>query len=53
MPLRIALSVWLTPWFARISILPFLRLLRRKKKVSNGPVTENTLTTAKDTPQDS
>jgi len=37
---RIALSVWLTPWFARWTILPFLGLFKRKKKV---PVVENTV----------
>ena len=37
MPLRIALSVWLTPWFARFTVLPFIRLFRRKKTVAAAP----------------
>lgn len=36
LPVRIALSVWLTPSFARWTVLPFVGLFKRKKKVKNG-----------------
>jgi hypothetical protein len=36
LPLRLALSVWGTPWFARITIVPFLGLFKRKKKPVKG-----------------
>jgi hypothetical protein len=28
-PLRLILSVWTTPWFARISVIPFTNVVRR------------------------
>ena len=31
LPLRIVLSAWLTPWFARWTVIPFLGLFQRKK----------------------
>jgi hypothetical protein len=36
LPLRIALSVWATPWFASISVIPFLGLFKRRKKSLKG-----------------
>lgn len=41
MPLRVIVSVWLTPWFARIFIVPFLGLFTRKKPVSTTPPPSN------------
>ena len=38
--MRIALSVWLTPWFARWTVIPFLGLFKRKKKVEEGRAVE-------------
>ena len=29
LPLRLILSVWATPWFARISVIPFTNIVRR------------------------
>ena len=29
LPLRLILSVWTTPWFARISVIPFTNAVRR------------------------
>ncbi|KAK6523818.1 hypothetical protein TWF281_001786 [Arthrobotrys megalospora] len=29
MPLRVVVSVWGAPWFARVAVLPFVRLFRR------------------------
>ena len=29
LPLRLILSVWATPWFARISVIPFTNVVRR------------------------
>jgi hypothetical protein len=29
LPLRLILSVWTTPWFARISVIPFTNVVRR------------------------
>lgn len=33
LPLRIGLSLWATPWFARVAVVPVLGLFRRAKKV--------------------
>ena len=40
-PLRIILSIWLTPWFARNFIVPFVGLFRRRKPVSQTPPSAN------------
>ncbi|KAI9807194.1 MAG: hypothetical protein M1825_005912 [Sarcosagium campestre] len=29
LPLRLIFSVWATPWFARVSVVPFVKLLKR------------------------
>jgi len=29
LPFRLILSVWATPWFARISVIPFTNVVRR------------------------
>src|SRR5271169_1497624 len=31
LPVRMALSVWLTPWFARWTVIPFVGLFKRNK----------------------
>ncbi|KAH0606323.1 uncharacterized protein H6S33_003984 [Morchella sextelata] len=33
LPLRIGLSLWATPWFARVFVVPVLSVFRRTKKV--------------------
>jgi hypothetical protein len=33
LPLRIALSLWATPWFARVFVVPVTRVFRRRKDV--------------------
>jgi len=42
MPARIVVSVWLTPWFARWTIVPFTRLFRRKKMGTGAPPSADT-----------
>jgi hypothetical protein len=36
LPLRLVLSVWATPWFARWTVLPFTGLLRKLFKIQRG-----------------
>jgi len=40
MPVRIVVSAWLTPWFARWTVVPFIGLFRRK--VTDAPSSPKT-----------